>query len=206
MTALLTVWLVGFVMFAWWAFFKSIPSSAASRFRYRLWAMRDELALELLDGTYEDSEQPQRLLHEIEALIRVAPELTLFRMGLMRLGRIGISPLPSYQPIKLEALNNSDRQRLAGRMDRVSRAALRYLFTGSPSGWLATVLLVLLVVPIEAIRRLVTRDKDSDDPPLIEYTKARARDEVDLDLAETLAILIDQRRIRRHRLRTRTSH
>src|SRR4051812_3165158 len=98
MTALLTVWLVGLVLFAWWSLFKCIPSGAASRLRYRLWEMRDSLALQIIDGRYEDKEQPMRLLREIEALIRVAPHMTLFSIGVMRLARTGLSPLPRYEP------------------------------------------------------------------------------------------------------------
>jgi hypothetical protein len=134
MATLLTLNILVLAVAAFVGVFRTIPSCAVSLFRYRLWWYRDCLVDDIGAGSYENPEPARRLIEEIEAAIRVAPELTRFRVELAsRMAeRAGIQ---SPERIDFDALSEADRTRLGECYDGFTRAVIWKVYAGSPSGW-----------------------------------------------------------------------
>lgn len=80
---MLALTLVG--LFAWTAvaLFVVLPRSMVSLDRYRLWQLRDDVVLDIIDGRIEDSEAARQLVGDIEIRIVRAREYTLARLLLV---------------------------------------------------------------------------------------------------------------------------
>src|SRR4051812_46472979 len=132
MNVVTAIWLIAMWLGAYWTIFKVFPACAASHFRYRVWAMRDELTSEVLDDVYSDRTLACRVIRDMEAAISVAPDFTLFRLGLFRLARRG--GIPRVEPLRFDSLPVHEAARLSEWHSKLERALLRHLFAGGPSG------------------------------------------------------------------------
>src|SRR4051812_30215362 len=85
MTALLTICLIAVTLLAWVSVFNIIPNCSTSRFRYRVWRIRDSLVDDLRAGTFTIREQPEHLVNLFETAIEEAGDVSALNAGLMHL-------------------------------------------------------------------------------------------------------------------------
>jgi hypothetical protein len=119
------------------------PLSERSLFRYRLWAIRDRLVDDLLDGTVSRSEAAIRLRAQIEWEIRNAAPYLLERYAIYRFVVLRRLAQPADVEIPMTGLADSERERLRHYEQEVGSARLKFIVFGSPSGWLLTTALIL---------------------------------------------------------------
>jgi len=127
------------VIGAWWTLFITIPRCAAARYRSRLWKLRDRAIDHLLSGELESTPAARDFIDQVEGRIRFAHDLTLFRGAAIMLG-VRFVGLPD-QPFVPPAPRASDRKIIHEMQHQVLHADGRHLLFGSPSGWVATVVL-----------------------------------------------------------------
>ena len=151
MTVLLVLGFLASMAMAWWSLFRVLPETAVSQLRYRLWWIRDSVALELIDGAYENRTEPLKFVREVEAVIRAAPHLTFLRFWILR--RLGRSiEAPPYDEVDLSSLNAADRDRLEMWKYHLDRAVIWHSLVGSVVGWVVLAVVVALAFPRELIR------------------------------------------------------
>jgi hypothetical protein len=179
---------VGITLFAWFGLIKIIPSCNLSIFRYRLWRLRDELADEVLDGSFQDAAQPRNLLQFLEGVIELAPELGALKLVAMRWSCRHVRIPELFDPETLDALHPSDRAIIERRLNELQQIAVRHVLFGSPSGWLLTFLAVptaLIVSLGDHILRVLKGQRDG--ASVIQEARHRVRD--DVEVGPALALL-----------------
>lgn len=120
--------------------------SARSTFRYRLWAIHDELKWDIASERLPAEARDVRLLLQSINTGVLHPQIcTPGRVGLFTLvARDVVHKRPStYGP----DLTPEQRRRVTNYRDRVLSAEIRYFFSGSPFGWFVFPLTALVVVP-----------------------------------------------------------
>jgi hypothetical protein len=137
MAALLTVALTVNFFFAYISIIYIVPSSERSRFRYRLWKLRDRVVDEIYDGRFENVEQPQRLVALIEIAIYSADEISWLKVMAARLMKKPPPGRPMKLLVDLQAVSERDRELLEARLNVLYWCVARHVFLGTPSGWLA---------------------------------------------------------------------
>jgi hypothetical protein len=164
--------------------FYVIPSCARSIFRYRLWRLRDDLVDDLRGGTFEDVEQPRRLVREVETAIRAARDLTVFRVVLFTMLARGHEP-PEREEVDLSVLSKPDRERLGRYMKTFHWLLTRHVLAGTVSGWIFTAIVFPLAAIAVTYRSLrIFRSTPLSVPRIIfKQAKRNVRREVDIDAA-----------------------
>lgn len=114
--------------------FKSL---AASRFRSKLWQLRDDLMDDLLFGRIAMSDRSRLTLRATEAQIKIAGRHTMIDL-LLATAVYRNQELRSLKDEILEAEGPvADRQALIEYVCRLQDASMSHLFRGSVFGWLA---------------------------------------------------------------------
>ena len=111
---------------------------AHSRFRDRLWTIRDELVDGLLSGQIEPSPAASRLLHVIETSIRIVGRHSFIDALIAAIIVRGREIEPLADGVLSDDLRPSDRAKLADLLAAFSKAVTDHLLSGSLSGWLAS--------------------------------------------------------------------
>lgn len=141
------------VLFAWFCLFKVIPDALMAMFRFRLGRQRDELALEIHNDAFSDSEAAEQLVQDIEGFIELAPQISPLHIGLMRVSEIGV-PEPEAEHIRLDELLPEDRQRLEARIRKIDQLLADHALLETPSGWITLLIAVPVALVVVAFRRL----------------------------------------------------
>jgi len=178
---------VGLTLFAWFGLIKLIPSCNLSVFRYRLWRLRDSLADDVLDGSFQDSTQPQILVRFLEGVIELAPEMGALKLVVMRWSCRHVQTPELFDREALEALDPKDRAIMERRLNELRQIAVRHVLFGSPSGWMLTFVLVPVAVVaslLEHTFRLLTGRHDGGS--VIQEARHKVRDDVEVDPALAL--------------------
>lgn len=168
MTALLTINLIVLALAAWFSITKVVPACATSRYRYRLWRLRDALSDDIRHGKFHDEEAAKKVLLLIDLAIEDADDLsalnlTLFGMVMRR------SDFPR-DPLGLSDLRPYDRDCLTERLAEVQDALLSKTLFGSVSGWIVTLVLSPIV--------LIAAGRDSGRPKVLQRASNRIRDDL----------------------------
>ncbi|HET8814110.1 MAG TPA: hypothetical protein VFM51_04065 [Solirubrobacterales bacterium] len=169
MTALLTLTLVALALFAWVSITKIVPSYATSRYRYRLWRLRDDLSDDIRHGKFDQEEGPRKVLALIDLAIEDADDLSALNMILFAWTVVGTKDIPE-DPLELGELSPHDDRMLAERLQAVHSALLAKTLLGSVSGWVITIVLTPFV--------FYSAMRDSGRPKIL----ARASDRIQTDL------------------------
>src|SRR5687767_9748432 len=122
---------VVFALYVWAGVFFFIPWCMTSIFRYRLWAIRDDLFDELIKRRPRDPALHIDLLERMESYIRHAPEVTFAKLlthGVLLLDEIEDEDARYEDAIK--CLVPLERQMLLRYERRFGRAVLDHLFRG----------------------------------------------------------------------------
>ncbi|MFI4990897.1 MAG: hypothetical protein ACHQHO_08315 [Solirubrobacterales bacterium] len=184
MSTFLILNVTAITLFAWFGLIKIIPSCNLSIFRYRLWRLRDRLADEVLDGSFQDGTQPQALVRFIEGVIELAPEIGALKLLAMRWSCRHVQ-VPEL--FNVEALDPRDKVVVEQRLDELRAITIRHVLFGAPSGWVLTGVLVpvaLLASVLEHLLRLLKGDRDGTS--VIEEARHKVRDDVEVDPALVL--------------------
>jgi len=168
MTALLTINLIVLALAAWFSITKVVPACATSRYRYRLWRLRDALSDDIRHGKFHDEEAAKKVRLLIDLAIEDADDLSALNLVLFQLV-LRRSDLPA-DPLGLEELSPYDQECLKERLEEVQAALLSKTLFGSVSGWLATFFLIPVVV--------VAAFRDSGQPRVLQRTSNRIRDDL----------------------------
>lgn len=161
MNALLTLGIAASLLFAWFCLFHIIPSCLLSMFRYRLWRQRDELAAEIRNGSFEQTEAPEDLILLMERFIRFAPEFSAARVTLGRIVE-GLSDLPAPEPLfDTTEMVPAEKEKLDAYMAEFNDSVGDHVLLETPSGW-AVILLSIVLLPILVPLALYRRSKDGD--------------------------------------------
>jgi len=168
MNALLTINLIVLALAAWLSVTKVVPSCATSRYRYRLWRLRDGLSDDIRHGKFHDVEAAKNVRLLIDLAIEDAEDLSALNLLLFGLV-VRKSDLPE-DPLGLADLRPHDRDCLNERLTEVQDALLSKTLFGSVSGWFITAL-VSPVVLVAALR-------DSGRPKVLQRTSDRIRDDL----------------------------
>jgi hypothetical protein len=149
-TALLTINLIALAIFAWISLTKIVPAYATSRYRYRLWRIRDDLADDIRHGKFDQRDAPKRVLFFVDLAIDDAEDLSALNMFLFAWTFWGNQEIPD-DPLALAAASPRDQNLLGERLASINSALLAKLLFGSVSGWLITIALIPFVA-VSAIR------------------------------------------------------
>jgi hypothetical protein len=135
-----SVWVVGAVcgglaVAAWYGLLFVVPSCQVSRFRYRLWGLRDRVVDDLISATLPETPPIEELVYEVELAIRQAPDIRLVNFAL---AWKAAKELPARERAPLTGLSESQRQLVQGYREELYGDIARHLFRGSPPKWLAS--------------------------------------------------------------------
>jgi hypothetical protein len=152
----LVVLLVSMALTAWFSVAFVVPWSLRSLFRYRLWALRDQVMDEVLAGEVS-REDALRVLERIEFTIRNARDLTALRL-------LGLHLATRSFPRVEEPVFDDPRVRKHNH--KLAELVVNHVMWGSPSGWIAsvfgTVFLFVGYVILPRLRRSDRRDGFSE--------------------------------------------
>lgn len=110
-----------------------------SKFRSRLWSIRDAIVMDIVRDVLEPRDGTKRLLAAIEANIRVTKRHT-FTDARLAVAVLRNKPIPSLRDEILDSdIDPTQRLRLSEYLDRYWDACRDHLIWGSPSGWAAYV-------------------------------------------------------------------
>jgi hypothetical protein len=168
-TALLTLILIALALFSWASITKIVPSYATSRYRYRLWRLRDDLSDDIRRGKFDQEDGPRKVLAFIDLAIEDAEDLSALNMILFAWTVVAGQDIPD-EPLELGELSPHDDRLLMERLEAVDSALLAKTLFGSVSGWVITLVLTPFVI-YSAMR-------DSGRPKIL----ARASDRIQTDL------------------------
>jgi hypothetical protein len=168
MNTIFTLNFMALAIFAWVSLVKIVPSCAASRYRYRLWRLRDGLADDIRGGGFESSNAARKIVSYIEVAIEDAADLTALHVLLFFwTNRVDVS---LNDPLALRELGHRDRVRLEETLSEVENAFLAKAFLGSVSGWLLT----LPLLPAVATAAL----RDSGRPKFLKNAASQIRNDL----------------------------
>src|SRR5947209_7687017 len=151
MTLLLTINVIALTAFAWLSAFAIVPACSASRFRYRLWRLRDELVDEVRAQKFVNTDVPKRLIMIVERAIEEASNLSALNILLFRLAGGFAS-----SPFDLKDLVPSDKELITNHLREFDSAIARRALGGTPSGWIA----LIVLVPTALLTALIDRLSD----------------------------------------------
>ena len=177
---------VAITLFAWFGLIKLIPSCNLSMFRYRLWRLRDRLEDEVLDGAFKDASQPRALVRFIEGVIDLAPELGALKLLAMRWSCRHVE-VPEL--LHVHELAPQDRAIVEQRLKELNGLTVRHVLTGSPSGWVLTLVVVpvaLIASLLEHLLRLLGGERHGASGSVIEEARNKVRDDVEVEAALAL--------------------
>jgi hypothetical protein len=112
-----------------------IPRAIVSIYRYELWRIRDELFDQIYADEYHNEHQAELFLGQVEASIRVFPQLSLFNLVVLAALTHGMKP--PVEPFDLSKMDASDREKIMPFVWRYGGASLKRIFWGSWSGLIA---------------------------------------------------------------------
>ena len=139
MTTLLFINLVVLALAAWVSLFILVPSCAASRCRYRLWNLRDQIVDQIRHGEFVDSQPAQELVLITELAIEDAPDITAVNAFLFRIATGDLRLVED--PLGLETLGPQDSRSMEPHIQRLDHILLTKAFLGSPTGWIAALVM-----------------------------------------------------------------
>jgi len=168
MNALLTVNLILLALAAWFSITKVVPSCATSRYRYRLWRLRDALSDDIRHGKFHDREAAKKVLLLVDLAIEDADDLSALNLILFSSVVRG-EDLPR-DPLGLDDLKPYDKDCLIERLEEVESALLSKTLFGSVSGWFIAAILTPFV--------LVAAIRDSGQPRVLQKASDRIRDDL----------------------------
>lgn len=125
-----------------------VPRNLTSMFRYRLWRLRDEMVDGIISGKLEDTPELRQFISHVETTIRLAPMMTPFRLGVMVLS------LVAGPAFRRETRNPARKipESMSRQYDQLfGNLFLVHLLSGSVSGWLCSLLLFGIVMPIAKV-------------------------------------------------------
>jgi hypothetical protein len=158
--ALLLVMLVVLAVAAWAGVFFVIPWCQQSRYRSRLWLLRDQITDDMINGVLPTDDAVLELRTWIEGHIRYVKDFKLSNFILAIIIR-KTSPLPPMNYASRADLTPDELALLQSYEARFLRMQTRQLFAGTPFGWLASpgVLLSAILAPRKASKahRVVER-------------------------------------------------
>lgn len=168
MNALLTFNLIGLAIFAWVCVVKIVPSCATSRYRNRLWRLRDTLTDDIRRGEFESPEAARKVVSFMELAIEDADDLTALHVLLF----FSMSQEEDFaeDPLELGSLSPKDDVALKARLADVEDVFLAQTLWGSVSGWVIAFLLSPIVI-VAAVR-------DSGRPKLLRNAVSQIRNDL----------------------------
>jgi hypothetical protein len=189
MNFVLFILLLAWGLVAWLAIFMVVPSCMQSMFRHRLWRLRDNIVDQIRGDGLAEPGPFRDLVHEVECAIIAAPEVSPFRIGLLRAVSGNFMRDAKVESFDPENVHPSDRRLAEAYVAEFRAAFFRQLLFGSPSGWILFLLLVVLTLPI-ALVRSVTRGA-----AVVTEAKDLTRNELDAGAnpERTLALLRGRR-------------
>jgi hypothetical protein len=121
-----------------------------STFRHRLWRLRDNVVDQIRGERLVDAEPFRKLVREIECAILAAPEVSPFRITLLRFAsrELRTAKFDYFDPADVDA---SDRALAEAYVDELRAAFYRQMLFGSPSGWLLLIMLSVLIFPVAVV-------------------------------------------------------
>lgn len=156
MGALLTAWVAAVALFAWFSLVKVVPDCATSRFRYRLWQLRDELVDDVRHDEFSNGERARRFVSSFEWAIEQAADLSALNLILLHISR---PHSDRADPLALDGLDPADAQRLGAYREKFEVAVATKALLGTPSGWIALVLVVPIGLVVTAAQWLFRKDR-----------------------------------------------
>jgi hypothetical protein len=126
---------------AWASVLFFIPNALRSIFRYNLWALRDQVVDDVLDGEVP-RDQAMALVKRIEFTIQNAADLSVLNLWAVHRATRNVrvpEPLAVYHP------------RLKAYARKWHSLSFRYAAFGSPSGWIAFVFLSAAWLPYKVL-------------------------------------------------------
>jgi nitrate reductase NapE component len=145
--------MVACVTYSIWVFFFAVPEDLRCLFRYQMWRLRDDAFDAARRGDLSESEE-KTLIFSTEKAIAHTKDFTVYRIlafcvwpmlsvamnwRKVKAGNTAAAASPAASPVAT-ALNM-----------RMFKIGMKHLLTGSPSGWLALIVLVIFVAPVVMI-------------------------------------------------------
>lgn len=122
---------------AWAIVWFHIPNTMHSRYRSKLWEIRDDLVDDLIFSRLHRSAPALALLDVLETTIRYVPRHTITDVGIAAL-MLRDEDVPGLMDRLLsDEVPPSERVRLTSYLTRFADVSLDHLLWGSPSGWTA---------------------------------------------------------------------
>lgn len=149
-----------------------VQRTERSRFRYRMWRVRDRVVGAVLSEEIESHAAVRQWLDRAEVLIAATKHLTPFQfvMASRTMRRGGWKPNPSLTETAPEPV----QKMLCDASTEVRKAYARVFALGSPSGWLV-LLLVAVSSPVLFLLQQRRHYKKCDEPPLDSVAKWSSR-------------------------------
>ena len=183
MNALLTLNIIVLALLAWLSLVWIVPSCATSRFRYRAWRIRDEVVDELRAGRYEERDEPEAFVQTVETAIEEAAVLSFLKVSMFG---IATRKLEFKPPFRLDGLSENDATLLRAHITRMDEAAIDKALFGSPSGWIAVVLVLPLLLVSATLRALFRGH--SKGGSVFKDAKQHVREDFEMDVALALTV------------------
>lgn len=120
-----------------------VSNWAHSRFRNRLWHLRDDLVDDLLSGSIQFSPGSVRLLGIVETHIRNTKRHTFTDVLLAVALAKDLNLTSITEAVTEDTTPEADREALLAYFDRFRVANFHHLLASSPSGWIAWCLLTV---------------------------------------------------------------
>jgi len=134
---------------AWAGVLFVIPWCQRGQFRQNLWRLRDEITDDVIDGKLSYHPAVNQLREHIDFSIRYAQDITFANLMvvLVSAGRVLRAQIAAAEPGCLEGLPPDQAARLGEYRRRFGKLVSKHIISGSPSGWLAAILIFLLLRP-----------------------------------------------------------
>jgi AcrR family transcriptional regulator len=184
MNAALTVLLIGLAGLAWACLFRIVPSCCTSLFRYRLWALRDDVVDEIYAGRYDDPSGARRFVEFLETAIEAASELSALKLTLVHWSARGLT---LHQASSLEellgfaAMSQGDQDVVRPHVDRFQRATVRHALLGAPSGWMMLAAMFPLAVGLALTQLIRGGRAHGGSNSVFDEAKQHIRDEFEVE-------------------------
>ena len=185
MSAVLLVVLLAWGLVAWLSIFVVFPSCMQSLFRHRLWRLRDSVVRAIRTQRIVEPEPVHGLIREIECAILAAPEVSPFRITLLRFVSRDVLREAKVESFEPDNVHPADRVLAQTYLAEFRAAFFRQVLFGSPSGWLVVVILAPLLFPVAVVRAI------KSGVGVVPETKTLTRNELNVSAnpEQTLALL-----------------
>ena len=155
MNVVLTLAVFASVLLAWVCLFNILPSCLEAMFRYRLAEQRDELALAVFRGDFQNPEPSERVVRKIEWFMENSSDVTVFRTLIARVVA-STSRIPTPVAFDYGDMEPSEQQALESSLERFHITVANHALFETPSGWLF-VILCLVLAPLILINLKIQR-------------------------------------------------